>query len=150
MGGGVALLIRKDLKFSKLALREFVDGNKETLAIRVAFNNIWGNILLCYNPCKTIRREEFEYYFQQIPAPQLIIGDFNAHHRIWNPHITSREENTTGRNLFQTMIDRILISCQSRVCLQGSTPTQGGNLPLIYVLGQEFFPFLTPCILRIT
>ena len=102
-GGGVAFLIRKDLKFSILPLQDFAGGYLEALAIKVAFSNGWGNFLMCYNPCKNITKEEFIHYFQQIPTPQFIMGDFNAHHKYWDPGLLGSEENITGRNLFDLL-----------------------------------------------
>ena len=105
-GGGVAFLVRKDLKFSLIPLQNFDDGFMEVLAIRVAFENCWGNFLLCYNPCKAIRKEEYVHYFQQIPSPQIILGDFNAHHRTWDPKLLRNEENVSGKNLFEVIMSQ--------------------------------------------
>ena len=101
--GGLAFLIRKDLKKCIMPLQEYVDGQLETLAIRVAFDNGWGYFLLCYNPCKEVTKEEFDHYFKQIPSPQFILGDFNAHHRYWDPKLIKSEENSSGRALFEIL-----------------------------------------------
>ena len=102
-GGGLAFLIRKDLKFSLLHLNRFKEGHMEVMAIRVEFWNGWGHFVNCYNPNKNISKEEFNHYFQQVPSPQFIYGDFNAHHRFWDPSLPRSAENPTGRALFDIL-----------------------------------------------
>ena len=103
-GGGLAFLIREDLKFFQLSIQNYAGGNLEVLGIKIAVNDIWANILLCYNPCKKIEKAEFDHYFQQIESPQLIMGDFNARHQFWNPSITKNMENYTGKTLLESFI----------------------------------------------
>ena len=86
-GGGLAMLIRNDIKSSQISLQMYQDGYLEVLAIKLACDFGWGNILLCYNPCKNISVDEFNFYFQQIPYPQFIFGDFNAKHKFWSPSL---------------------------------------------------------------
>ena len=118
-GGGIAFLIRKDLNLSVLPLQDYKDGLMEVMAVRVAFSNGWGNFLLCYNPCKNITKEELNFYFQQIPSPQFIFGDFNAHHQMWDPKIPKRAENFTGRALVE-----ILSSQQFHLLTTPGLPTR--------------------------
>lgn len=71
------------------------------MGIKTSYKGNWLNILQIYNPCNAIQTEGLEYYSDQVRHPKLIIGDFNAHHPLWNENISQRQTNTTGINVIK-------------------------------------------------
>lgn len=99
IGGGLAVCIKKDIQHKKINLNDRYKDKIEVLGIKTSYKRNWLNILLIYNPCNVIEAEELEYYSDQIRHPKLIIGDFNAHHPLWNENTNQRQTNTTGTNI---------------------------------------------------
>lgn len=75
------------------------------MAVSLAFDTGWGHFMFAYNPCKDISKEEFDFYFTQVPSPSLIFGDFNASHRYWSPSLSRTSENVTGKTLYNILPD---------------------------------------------
>ena len=109
-GGGLVLSVNAQVPCKQLSLLKYAGGVMEVLAISVAMNNGWASILLCYNPCKNVTKEEFQHYFGQLPKPRFIMGDFNARHQYWDPSIGRAATNQTGRSLFNTLLDDVTLS----------------------------------------
>lgn len=86
-GGGVAFLIKKGLNFGLLDLEEYHDGSLEVLGVRVAFDFGWGFFYVFYNPCKAISEGEFDFYFNKLSHPCIVMGDFNAKHSRWDQNV---------------------------------------------------------------
>lgn len=53
---------------------------------------------MLYIPCNDTTKEEFQYHYDQIQDPKLVIGDFNAHHPNWNTN-NSKSNNIIWKNL---------------------------------------------------
>ena len=104
-GGGLLILIRRDIKYTILTLSHHQQGHLEVLAVKIATKEGWGNLLFCYNPAQNLQKAEFEYYFNQIPSPKLIFGDFNARHQLWNPALNRASINISGKSLFEASIN---------------------------------------------
>lgn len=104
VGGGLLIAVRNTLPFTPLPLTTYAGGHLEVKAIKVALNTGWAGLMIMYNPCKDISEEEFKHYFHQLPIPSLIMGDFNARHALWDPSLPTLSENTSGSNLFQTLL----------------------------------------------
>ena len=64
-------------------------------------NNII-DVLNLYNPSQNISADEFNHYFKQLNNSKVIVGDFNAHHQMWD---TKSPNNSTGSNLISSLID---------------------------------------------
>lgn len=103
-GGGLAPLICNWLRSTTLSLQAYESGVLETLAVRVALGTQWCNILLIYNPGRSVTQSEFTYYVGQLRGSTLVIGDFNTRHQSWEPSISLGSTNPTGRALFQTLL----------------------------------------------
>lgn len=95
-GGGIAILIRNDLNASQVTLNEFQHGKLEIQAVTIYGNGNKLNIMNIYNPNEIISFAEYDHYFGQLDEMKIIVGDFNAHHNLWD---TQSTENSSGHNL---------------------------------------------------
>ena len=100
-GGGTAILVRNDICAQVKDLNKFQNGQLEIQAITVFVNNEI-DIINIYNPSKPIVKEEFIFYFKQIYSNAIIVGDFNAHHKMWDSRSTP---NKTGHSLVDCLIE---------------------------------------------
>jgi len=100
-GGGLAVLIRSDISFLELTIQPFPGGALEVQGMKVFLkNNSSLSILNIYNPNQPITLNELQHYFQQLGPSAIVVGDFNAHHPLWEP---TKAPNTTGRNLMDLL-----------------------------------------------
>src|SRR5215469_5920480 len=97
-GGGLLFLLHTSLPYKKTNLRHYTRGVLETLAIQIHSHMGWISLLLCYNPSKVFTKLELKHYVSQLAEPILIMGDFNAHHNLWEPHLTSSGQNGAGKS----------------------------------------------------
>ena len=51
---------------------------------RIKLNNSWVGILNVCNAGRGMTLIELNHYFQQISAKVIIVGNFNAHHPLWD------------------------------------------------------------------
>lgn len=103
-GGGLAVMVREDVPCQPLPLRPFRGGVLEVLALRVELERGWSSVLLVYNPCRHVTLGELDHYFDQLPSPALVMGDFNARHRCWEPVLPLRSRNASGSSLFNSLL----------------------------------------------
>ena len=40
--------------------------------------------------------DKFNYYFNSLSNNSLVLGDFNAHHTLWNSSLSNTQINNTG------------------------------------------------------
>jgi hypothetical protein len=91
LGGGVAVLIRQNIPFSKLPLVTTL----ETVGVEIAAKPSPIRILAAYNPPgKQLTDEDLTKIFSS-QHPTILAGDFNSKHLGWN----CRVENPNGRHL---------------------------------------------------
>lgn len=76
---GVAFLIKNNIKYSQIQL------NTELQAIAITINIPFKtNICNIYvHPNRRVSESELQDLIEQIPMPRIILGDFNAHNRLW-------------------------------------------------------------------
>ena len=55
---------------------------------------------LC-NPSENITCSEYDFYFKQLNANRIIVGDFICHHRMWD---TRSPSNVAAANLVEALI----------------------------------------------
>ena len=89
--GGILMLIRTDLLYNKKILKPYktnngILGTLEIQAITIKSNSQEIDIVNIYNPpSNNLTITEFKHYFSQINKNYFIVGDFNAHHHLWEP-----------------------------------------------------------------
>ena len=79
-GGGIAMIIKKEILYTQLDLNYYNKGLLEIQGIKVKLKN--SQILAMinfYNPKNTITDDELEYYLKQVGNKFIMTGDLNAH-----------------------------------------------------------------------
>ena len=94
--------MRNDMHHSQKALIVFNRNSKlEIHAIKIIVNpNLTLDLVNLYNISENITCSEYDFYFKQLNA-NMIIGDFNCHHRMWD---TTSPSNVAGANLVEDPI----------------------------------------------
>ena len=103
-GGGLLFLIKSGITYKKSKLTQRKTGFLETMCIEVLCNQQCLKILLVYNPCQNVPKEEFTHFFEQTGPHALIIGDFNGHHPSWSTNRT--HANPTGDALHAAIMEQ--------------------------------------------
>jgi len=106
-GGGLAILIHSDISFLEIPLQPFPAGALEVQGIKVFLKNSSLSIMNIYNPNQPVTFNELQHYFQQLGPSAIVVGDFNAHHPLWEP---SKAPNTTGRNLMDVLLQNPMLA----------------------------------------
>lgn len=134
-GGGLAICIHNSMQYRKIKLNEKQNNKIETIAIKISYKKKWLNILLIYNPCNNIEQQEIEHYTEQLQNPKLIIGDFNAHHPLWNPNNNIRTANKTGINLYNFITQNNLMLITPPGLITRIDPKTGKGSTIDLVIG---------------
>ena len=95
-GGGLCVLVRRDIAYSLLDLRSFPNAALEVLGVRIFTSLGILDIVDIYNPCLDVSFAEFTHLIDQLTPLNILIGDFNAHSCLWDRR---GRTNVTGRNL---------------------------------------------------
>ena len=91
-GGGTAILIRKGIKHSEIALPKLE--HMEATAIQLHINSELITLVSIYNPPGKIVERDIDLLIQT-NNKVILAGDFNSKHSTWN----SRNDNSAGRAL---------------------------------------------------
>ena len=91
VGGGVAILIHKDIEYNQISSTSFSGGKLEYMGIKLKLREEILNVILPYNPRGSFRQEELEFYASQVNGNRVIC-DFNAKHPLWD----SKTRNSAG------------------------------------------------------
>lgn len=134
-GGGLAICIKNDIQYKKINLNELQNKNIETLAIKISYKRGWLHLLLIYNPCNKVNQKDMEHYINQIEKPKLIIGDFNAHHPLWNSKTNQNITNITGINLFNLINQNNILMLTPKGQITRIDPKTGKGSTIDLVLG---------------
>ena len=68
-GGGLAFIVRKDVKFSPLPLNNFQEGNLEVLALKIAFEFGWGKPPSILQSMQKHQKRRIQPLLQPNPLP---------------------------------------------------------------------------------
>ncbi|XP_076651182.1 uncharacterized protein LOC143358149 [Halictus rubicundus] len=127
-GGGIIVFIRKNLTFEERQI-EYPVKDIEICSIRVKNVTPILDIIICYRPPETnTQQSEWDNIFKNIDTNicSIVLGDFNAHNRMWNCHSTSthgkRLESVIFRNnLFLHNEDTLTYCDKSNIDMVFST-----------------------------
>ena len=111
-GGGVLLAIRNTLTHTHFTPPSH-GGRLEVTAARIALRRGWLTVAVCYNPGGATSPQELQHYITHLPPPVLIMGNFNAHHQCWDPHLPFHHRNAMGNVLYRTLLDSSHLSLLS-------------------------------------
>ena len=92
VGGGVAILIHKDIEYNQISSTSFSGDKLEYMGIKLKLGEAILNAILFYNPRGSYRQEELEFYASQVNGNKVNCGDFNAKHPLWD----SKTRNSAG------------------------------------------------------
>ena len=84
-GGGILMLIRKNVKYVEKNIQIFPQGKLEVQIITIFGKQENIDVMNVYNPKTTMNEREFMHYKNQLGIRFVILGDFNAHHPQWEP-----------------------------------------------------------------
>ena len=82
-GGGVAILIQRNLTYNLIKLDRFGGGNMESIGLKVLTREGHINFLFAYCPPRLFKKEELLHYCSFFTGRVIIGGDFNARHVSW-------------------------------------------------------------------
>lgn len=103
LGGGTAVLIKKEISHNQLPDKAF--DNMEITGIQLETSRGNFNIFAAYlSPSKDLEPEEIEDIFTG-STPKILLGDLNAKHENWN----SKTRNTKGNRLAKIAQDSNII-----------------------------------------
>ena len=77
--GGVTLYVNKSVLFSEIKL----DTDLQAVAVRVSAKKTLTVCKVYLPPSLNINFSDLEHLIQQLPAPFVLVGDFNAHSPLW-------------------------------------------------------------------
>ena len=96
-GGGVGILLRNDVVAQQCNLVMHNHSRLEVQSVLIKMVHYDLHVMNIYNPGDNVPINIFNHYFGQLGDHRIIIGDFNAHHRMWSVHGTPN--NTSGNSL---------------------------------------------------
>ena len=79
VSGGVCILVRNDIPHSEVQIQTPL----QTIAVQIATKK---KITLCsiyLPPNSDIIAQELDNLITQLPTPYMLLGDFNAHNKLW-------------------------------------------------------------------
>ena len=97
--GGLAILVREDIRAKEIVLQQFNRGKLECQAIEINTHLGAVRILNGYN-VDNLTVGELSFYIQQLGDRYIIVGDYNAHSPMWDRRNRS---NPTGLTIEDTM-----------------------------------------------
>ena len=107
--GGAAIIVKSNIKHNKINLRT----NLQVVAIRAFLGKEYTICSIYLDPNSQVNIHQLEELIDQLPAPFLLIGDFNAHNPLWN---------CTNINNRGQLIER-LINTHNISILNNNSPT---------------------------
>ena len=101
-GGGIILLIRKNIAYKEITTIMSPDQSVELCGLKITNTNPTFNLLVCYrSPGLTLNIDQWDTIFLNLSKNQnnIFVGDFNAHHVVWN----CNKIDKTGENLYENI-----------------------------------------------
>ena len=99
-GGGIVLLIRKNIAYKEIDNLATRNLSVELCGLRITNTNPALNIYVRYRvPGDTLSQEQWEVVFSNfdLRCNNVFLGDFNAHHELWN----CRKTDLNGKYLLE-------------------------------------------------
>ena len=84
LGGGVAVLISRELTYEVVNLHIFRDGNMDCVGVKVQTTGSPISFLFCYSPPGNLSLDELDHYCNYFGGDLILGGDFNARHPSWD------------------------------------------------------------------
>ena len=142
--GGVMFLIKNTLQIQTKNLTLYQNGHCEVQVIQIKLSNGVIDILNIYNPRQILSKNEFNFYLDQLGPQYLIVGDFNAHHSLWEPSKNSIP-NHCGRIVHEILDEDNRITLATPPDLHTYTDTRTGEQSTIDLCfcNPQLFPLIS-------
>ena len=155
--GGMAILVREDIDYVVKNIEGFAEGKLELMSMDISTQVGRVQVVNVYNPGKDITTEEFSHYINRCNRKFILVGDFNAHHPLWDARQrTNRSGVAISRVLedynlgmlnsvnIPTYIDKRhgTTSCLD-LCIVPAVLAVRGSMERLSDLGSDHFPMLS-------
>ena len=88
-GGGMLILVRKEISHNLLDLTLYQGSHMEVQAVQLFVNKCTYSILSCYNPSANVNIvPELDHYISQLSHKIIVCGDFNLRHQAWDSRVS--------------------------------------------------------------
>ena len=77
--GGVCILVRNDIPHSEVQIQTPL----QAIAIQITLKKKMSICSIYLPPNNEIDEQEIDNLITQLPSPHLLLGDFNAHSKLW-------------------------------------------------------------------
>ena len=138
-GGGVALLVRKDIKFSECRLFDSLD--LEICAINLSINGKETCIITYYNPPNLKLSEEVFHILRKKCAEYVIMGDLNAKATLW----CSDKNNDSGDILDNIILDNDCIIANSKEPTHKNFNGKTTSILDYIIISTKLFDYVEDC-----
>ena len=103
--GGVSILVKNHIPQVKVP----ITSNIQCVAVRVSLHKTFTVCCIYIPPSQSFAISDLDHIYSQLPAPVLLVGDFNAHHISWGNNRTTPKgiiiDNFINRNSLNIMND---------------------------------------------
>lgn len=99
-GGGILIMVRKSIAFREISI-ESPDKNIEVCKICLTNTTPSINITACYRAKGILNQEHWDFIasLADNDRPNLLVGDFNAHHFSWNSYKTDSNGESLANSI---------------------------------------------------
>ena len=87
--GGVSILIKNCVS----QVRVPITSNLQCVAVRVSLHKTFTVCCIYLPPSQSFSKDDLEHIYSQLPAPVMLVGDFNSHHTSWGNTYNSTKGN---------------------------------------------------------
>ena len=95
--GGVCILVRNDIPHSEVQIQTPL----QAIAIQITLKKKMSICSIYLPPNNEIDEQEIDNLITQLPSPHLLLGDFNAHSKLWGC-----SQNSRRGNIIEDVIDK--------------------------------------------
>ena len=138
-GGGVALLIREDIKFSERRLFDSLD--LEICAINLSINRKETCVRTYYNPPNLKLSDEVFHILRKNCAEYIIKGDLNAKTTLW----CSDNNNDNGDILDNIMLDNDCIKANGKEPTHKNFNRKTTSILDYFIISTKLFDYVEDC-----
>ena len=82
--GGVSILVKNNVPKQRIP----IVSNIQCVAVKVSLHKSFTVCCVYIPPSRSFSTDDLEHIYSQLPAPAMLVGDFNAHHVAWGNNNT--------------------------------------------------------------
>ncbi|GFS93558.1 RNA-directed DNA polymerase from mobile element jockey [Trichonephila clavipes] len=134
VSGGVCIFTSLDIPSSALSLHTSL----QAVAVRIHSTSLFTVCCLYLPPNVVIRQQDLNDLVDQLPAPFVILGDFNGHSTLWG----SVKTNHRGRQIEQVLSDHCLCLLNHEEPTHFHEPTRSFHTLDLAICSPSLLPIL--------